>query len=122
MSEVEKDPVNKANTAQQDNEVSEKPFKVFAEKFKEWVGNSMPLTLAISLAAFFYIFLVHKHVKQLRELELLKVENQELRSELIAIQTDLMTSSKQSELSVRLSSTGLKEMRQPPRQLKKKSK
>jgi hypothetical protein len=96
--------------------------KAMAAFFKEWVSKSLPLTLAISLAAFFYIFLVHKHVKKLSEMEKLKIENQELRSELIAIQTDLMTSSKQSALAARLSASGLKEMREPPRQLRKQSK
>lgn len=100
------------------------PKKTFAdfEMNKEWVTKSLPVILVLALVATFYIFLVHAHVKTLSKIEFLKSENQELRSELIAIQTDLMTKSKQSEVANRVKESGLNEMREPPLQLKQKKK
>lgn len=85
---------------------------------KEWVNKSLPAILVLSTLAIFYIYIANSHVKKLNEIEKLKQENQELRSELIAIQTDLMTKSKQSEVANRVRERGLKEMRKPPFQLK----
>lgn len=86
----------------------------------EWVHRSFPVIVLLMLMGLSYIFLTHKHVKALRSIQEYKVENQELRSELIAIQSDLMTQSKQSEIAKRVEALGLKEMRKPPYQIKAK--
>jgi hypothetical protein len=69
---------------------------------KEWVNKSLPAILVLSTLAILYIYIANLNVRMLNEAEKLKIENQELRSELIAIQTDLMTKSKQSEVSKKI--------------------
>jgi len=115
---------NKVVEPSDSNAGNPSPKKTFAEfeLNKEWVTKSLPVILVLAAVATFYIFLVHAHVKTLSKIENLKTENQELRSELIAIQTDLMTKSKQSEVANRVKESGLKEMREPPLQLKKEKK
>jgi hypothetical protein len=89
---------------------------------KEWADKSLPVIILLSCLSIVYIYVVHKHVKKLNEIQFLKNENQELRSELIAIQTDLMTRSKQSEVAKKVSAKGLKETRKAPYKIYKKSK
>lgn len=84
---------------------------------KELTNNTLIAIVFFSLASGIYIYLIHKHVKVLNNIQTYKTENQELRSELIAIQSDLMKKSKQSQVAHRVAPLGLFEMRKPPLKL-----
>jgi predicted small secreted protein len=80
----------------------------------EWFNKALPTILVLTLVCVVYIYLVQHHVKLLREVQVLKDSNKELRSEWIAIQSDVMKKSKQSEVAQRVRIIGLYESRKPP--------
>ncbi|MCO6494697.1 MAG: hypothetical protein J5I91_03320 [Bacteroidetes bacterium] len=113
----------KGNTVKENPTQSEPKKKLPELKLnKEWVTKSLPAILLLSGLSLIYIYIANRNIKKLNQAQELKLENKELRSELIAIQTDLMTKSKQSEVANRVKASGLKEMRVPPYQLKKEKK
>jgi predicted small secreted protein len=88
-------------------------IRPFSEN-NEWFNKALPTILVLTLVCVVYIYLVQHHVKLLREVQILKDNNKELRSEWIAIQSDVMKKSKQSEVAQRVRIIGLYESRKPP--------
>jgi hypothetical protein len=81
---------------------------------KEKVVRSLPFMLYITLLAVGYIFNSYYAEKKVIEIEKVKKELKELRSENIATKSNLMFNSRQSEVVKRIFPYGIKESVIPP--------
>lgn len=89
--------------------ITEKTFSLF------------PFLLFIAFLAFIYIANNYLAEEKIRKINRLHKELKELRFEFIDSKSDLMELSKQSRISKRLETVGVKENRQPVKTLKVKS-
>ncbi len=80
----------------------------------ENVVRFMPFIFFLTFLAIIYIANSYIAQKTFREIEIMKAEIKELRSEHISLKSELMYRSKQSEVARRLENTGLKESVVPP--------
>lgn len=80
----------------------------------EWVVKNLPFILFLSLIALLYIANGHYAVKNIRELNKLNKEVQELNWRYIDAKSDLMLRSKMSEVSQGVSNYGLQVPERPP--------
>lgn len=80
----------------------------------ENVVRFMPFIFFLTFLAIIYIANSYVAQKTFREIEFMKAEIKELRSEHISLKSELMYRSKQSEIARRLENTGLKESVAPP--------
>lgn len=81
---------------------------------KRGVQRFLPFGLYLSLLALIYIGHNYLAEKTIRDIEKVKHELKELRSEHISLKSELMFSSKQSEIAKRLNQFGIKESTIPP--------
>jgi len=81
------------------------------------VIKSLPLILFIVGLIVIYIWNNYMADKKVREISKIKKELKELRSEHITTRSELMYSSKQSEIARRLDTTGIKESVVPPQKI-----
>ena len=81
------------------------------------VIKSLPLILFIAALIVIYIWNNYWADKKVREISKIKKELKELRSEHITTRSELMFSSKQSEIARRLDTTGIKESVVPPQKI-----
>jgi len=81
---------------------------------KDRVVKSLPFFLYISVLAILYISNSYYAEKKVIEIEKVKKELKELRSESITSQSDLMFDSRQSEVLNRIFPYGIKESLKPP--------
>lgn len=81
---------------------------------KDFFAKSLPYLVLFGVLSLFYIYLSHSHIKKLGQIEQLNNDIQELNSEYIAVASDLMIKSKQSEVAKKVEKQGLTEMRKPP--------
>ena len=80
----------------------------------DFFAKSLPYLILFGVLSLFYIYLSHSHIKKLGQIERLNQDIQELSSEYIAVTSDLMIKSKQSEVAKKVEKQGLTEMRKPP--------
>jgi hypothetical protein len=113
--------MNQKNTELQDPQIIQNPedfdIKLFVKKLfhdKAELYKYLPAILLIVSILVVYIGIVNSHIKKHKHVQELKEQNEELRSELISLQTKLMTQSKQSQVYSQLRHTGLQENRKPP--------
>ena len=77
----------------------------------------LPKILFIMVLGLFYIGNTHYAEKTVRKINHLRVEVEDLRADYTTMKSDLMFSSKQSELSKKVKSMGLKESQVPPHKI-----
>lgn len=113
--------MNQKNTEIPEPQVLQNPedfdIKQFIKKLfhdKAELYKYLPIILLVVFILVVYIGIVNSHVKKHKHVQELKEQNEELRSELISLQTKLMTQSKQSQVYNQLKHTGLQENRKPP--------
>jgi hypothetical protein len=90
--------------------VSEFSFGITPKMIKSW----SPFLFFIFIWAMIYIANAHYANKVIVKSAKLMSKMKELRSEYISIKKDLMSSSKQSEVTKRLEGTGILPLRKPP--------
>ncbi|MEI6455994.1 MAG: FtsL-like putative cell division protein [bacterium] len=81
---------------------------------KEWVVGNLPYLLFLTVLAIVYIGNTYYAEKTFKEIEHTKSELKELRYKYISAKSELMFQSRQSEISKRAMSYGLKEVPKPP--------
>lgn len=111
-----------AKSEKQNNSVLKKISDYSFHLDKETLIRLIPTIGLVFTLSFTYIFVSHYSVKSIRKREDLKKNIKELRSQYIASATELTTESRQSEVAKRLEATGLKELRTPPKKIKKEQK
>ncbi len=81
---------------------------------KEWVVGNLPFLLFLTVLAIVYIGNTYYAEKTFKEIEHTKSELKELRYKYISTKSELMFQSRQSEISKRAMTYGLKEVHMPP--------
>jgi len=81
---------------------------------REWVVGNLPFLLFLTILAIFYIGNTYYAEKTFSDIEHTKAELKELRYRFITTKSDLMFQSRQSEISRRAQTYGLKETSLPP--------
>lgn len=84
---------------------------------KDSAMKLFPFIMYLTLLAIIYIANAHMAERTIRQTDKLNKEIKELRSEYITIKSDLMSRSMQSEVARRLASSGIEELRNPPRKI-----
>lgn len=86
--------------------------------FEEGIPSKyIPHAVFISFLGIFYIGNTHYAEKNIRQIETLEVEVEELRADYTSLKADYMFSSKQSEVAKKVESIGLKESKTPPEKI-----
>lgn len=84
----------------------------------ENVARYLPFLIFLTFIALIYIANSYMAQKTYRQIELTKNEIKELRSKHIAVKSELMYKSKQTEVAKRVEDLGLEESKVPPRIIK----
>lgn len=88
---------------------------------REGMLKQIPFGLFIVLLLLIHIWNAHNVEKVIRKTDKLNREIKELRSEYISILSELMSESKQSAVSAKLDTLGIKELTTPPYKITKNS-
>lgn len=79
--------------------------------------RNLPFVFFIATVAIIYIANAHYAEKNVRELNLIEKKMNEMRWEYMTTKSELENISKQSEVAKLVESSGLKELREPPRKI-----
>ncbi|MEI8203022.1 MAG: FtsL-like putative cell division protein [Bacteroidota bacterium] len=81
------------------------------------VLNALPFILFLAFLAIIYIANTYFAYKHIREINTIRNELKEIRFEYISLKSELINRTKQSEIVLKLSGTGIKESEAPPRKI-----